>query len=388
MFLSSCTQPVDRRISLEDWEPIENEYARSYQILRKDEQRILISFGPAGRNDTAGIYLIGGSPVNDLQPIPQLTNVIVASTTQLPFFTSLGKEDLITGVVHLAEVFDRKIKQKASAGTIKEVGTADGMDQELIMSLRPQAIFDHPFGRNLRGTSSQIPVIHITEYLEQHPLGRAEWLKFFGTLLNAEEQAAALFDRIEERYRAVTITAARNDRRPAVFFASSWQGQWFAPPANSYMATLITDAAAIYALADQEAEGNITMDLETVLHKVRRSDHFGMILSSADSVTARVLAAGEDRLARIEAVNGGGFYGNSATTDLFGAAILEPDVVLTDLLNIFHPDTSTAEFRYFKPLLQPIRNATDPLRAPDTADRSPAGDAAHARRSSSRSHAR
>ena len=379
-----CSTSTEQADPYADWIPVANRYARSFQIMQKGDDRLLICFGAGGRTDTAGIYLVGEDALNGIQPLPQLREVVVASTTQLPFFSALEKDHLIRGVVHAGDLFDRSIAARVAEGSIRDVGTAEGLDQEQIHAIKPQAIFDHPFGRNLRGGST-VPVINVTEYLEEHPLGRAEWLKFFGVLFRDEERADRLFDRIEERYRTAAAASALFLDTPVVFFASSWQGQWFAPPANSYMARLITDAGAAYALADHQAEGNITLDLESVLHKVRRSDHFGMILSTRDSITALTLAAGEPRLARIPAVNMGGFHGNTALTDLFGQAILEPDIVLSDLMKIFHPaDTGTVEFRYFKPL-QPVTNATDRPRAPGIVDRSPADDAAHARRSSSRS---
>lgn len=367
------------RSDLRSWDPIQNEFALFFQVLQKDEQKILICFGPAGRTDTAGIYLVRGNEAGDIEPLPRLKNVIVASTTQLPFFTALHKERTISGVVHLAEVFDPRIRELAATGAIKEVGTADGLDQEAIISLAPQAIFDHPFGRNMHAGIGSKPTVHITEYLEPHPLGRAEWLKVFGILLEEEQQADEVFTAIRDRYLSVAREYGDHKERPLVFFASSWQGQWFAPPANSYMATLIEDAGGRYSFSDRKGEGNISMDLETVLHEVRKADRFGMILSTSDTITATVLAAGESRLASLKAVTEGGFFGNSAATDLFGQAVLEPDRMLADLVNIFHaPENSSPEFQYFQPL---VRNATvverDPSLARDTVAPGPAHGASH-----------
>lgn len=350
-WLFSCSGTTTQHETFVGWEPVKNEYATYFQILRKNGDQVLIVFGPGGRSDTAGTYLIADQPVNGLQPLPAINKIVVANTTHHPFITALGREEMVVGAVHLNEVVDPKIKALAANGSIKEVGTADGMDQELIMSLTPQVILDHPFGKNLRSSNKGIPVIHITEYLEEHPLGRAEWIKFFGALLGEEQQALRTFQEIHHRYHAVAEQALRFEKKPAVFFGSTWEGQWFAPPANSYMARLIKDAGGDYCFADQEAEGNITLDLESVLHKVRRSAHFGMILHSPDSITANSLAGGEARLEKIPAVEAGGFYGNTYTSDLFGQALLEPDVVLSDLMKIFHRDSLDAsDGRYFKAL--------------------------------------
>ncbi|MDQ3101587.1 MAG: ABC transporter substrate-binding protein, partial [Bacteroidota bacterium] len=337
--LLSCSGRFDQSRSYLEWEPVQNEYATCFRVLRNNGQQLLIIHGPGATSDTTGIYLIGDAAVDGLDPLPSLQRIIAGTTTHLPFFTILGRENIIVGAVHLRDVFDHRIKALAGQGSIKEVGTADGIDHELITSLAPQAMFDHPFGKNVRTGNNALPVIYITEYLEEHPLGRAEWIKVFGLLTGEEQRADKLFQEIRDRYRMVAESAADLDKKPAVFFGSSWEGQWFAPPANSYMAQLIKDAGGEYSFADQASRGNLMIDLESVLHKVRRAQHFGMILHSWDSITALALAGGETRLEKIPAVEAGGFYGNTFTSDLFGQAVLEPDVVLMDLMNIFHRDS-------------------------------------------------
>ncbi len=359
MLITGCGVQHDER-SFDGWEPVKNRYATAFQILTLDEQKLVLTFGPGGTSDTLGMYLVGQEPVGIVVPLPPLDRIVVATTTHLPYLAVLGRERSVVGAVHLTEVFNEQITELVRSGQIREVGTANGLDQELLVSLRPQAIFDDPFGKTLRSAViSSIPVIHITEYLEEHPLGRAEWLKVFGVLMGEERLADSLFREIESRYEVAALKATANERRPVVFFGSNWQGQWFAPPANSYMATFITDAGAEYVFSDIN-EGNITLDLEKVLHKVRRSDHFGMILSKPDSVTALDLAGGETRLEKIKALTIGGFFGNTVTSDLFGQALLEPDVVLKDLSRIFHPEMGdTLPARYFRKV-DPA--AVDPLR--------------------------
>ncbi len=328
---------------------MENTHARYFQILGDRTERWLIVFGPAGRTDTLGIYHFGTNG-NVLATVAGVDRAIVASTTHLSFIAALGQEEKVVGATHLDQVFNERIKELAAAGKIKEVGVADGLDQEALVQAHAQIILDHAFGRVDHGSRIGVPVVRITEYLEEHPLGRAEWIKVFGLLFGAEEQSQQLFERIRAAYERTALNNIDVEHRPKVFFGSAWQGQWFAPPANSYMATLIQDAGGEYVFADSTGEGNITLDLETVIHKVRRADHFGMILA-ADRVDAAVLAGGDHRLMRLKAVNEGGFYGSTRTSDLFGQALLEPHVLLEDLAMIFHGTPEGGrEPRYFLPV--------------------------------------
>ncbi len=347
MFVAACNSGPDEHVRIRGKRVIENEYAKHFRILAEDDRRWLIVYGPGGTTDTLGVHAIGG----DTAALPVLERIVVAGTTYLPYISSLGKADAVVGAAHMDDVRDTVMRDRYLKGLVKDVGTADGLDRELLITLAPQAIFDHPFGKDPNAGNDQgIPVIHFTEYLEEHPLGRAEWIRAFGVLLGEEMRADSLFQAIKDRYLAAAREVPEVERKPVIFFGSTWQGQWFAPPGNSYMATLIGDAGGAYAFADQVEEENISLDLEALLHKVRRCDRFGMILS-APAVDVITLSAGEERLARIRSVQEGGFYGNSATSDLFGNALLEPDVVLRDLRMIFHPlEGDSVPHVYFHPI--------------------------------------
>jgi hypothetical protein len=105
--------------------------------------------------------------------------------------------------------------------------------------------------------------------------------------------------------------------------------------------------------ADREGAGNITLDLESVIERANRADHFGVLLAADHHVGIHDLSVGDPRLASIPSLREGGFHGNSATGDLFGRALLEPDVVLRDLRCIFQPATCAGHVPvYFKPMAQ------------------------------------
>ncbi|MGV3637881.1 MAG: ABC transporter substrate-binding protein, partial [Flavobacteriales bacterium] len=193
--------------------------------------------------------------------------------------------------------------------------------------------------------------VNVTEYLEEHPLGRAEWLRFFGMLLGCEDRADSLFAAVAHRYTFLRGTRQHLPGEPTVLFGSHWEGRWFVPPGNSYMATLIHDAGGRYVYADSVAQGNIALPLERLLIQGDTVDHLGVLLAHAGPVAPAVLAGGDPRVQALRSLRRGAFFGNSATSDLFGQALLEPDVVLRDLRCIFHPGTCTGlAGTYFKAL--------------------------------------
>ena len=110
------------------------------------------------------------------------------------------------------------------------------------------------------------------------------------------------------------------------------------PSGNSYMARLFHDAGVRYLFADKKSEGNLDLDMETVMLQGQAADWWGRVLDQDRPVTMQDVAGGERRISDLPALaQHHGFYVNSAETDIFGQAALEPDVQLLDLIGIFHP---------------------------------------------------
>ncbi len=339
--LMACGAPSAPTGTHGPWTARPNDFATHFTIEENGAARRLTVFGPGGRSDTAGVYVLGeGHPL----PLP-LARLAVVSTTHLPFIAALGCEHTVAGAAHLRRMVDRRWAMRMPP--VAEIGTATGVDLETLAMLAPDAVLDHPFGQGAGQAAPHLPTIAITEYLEEHPLGRAEWLRFFGVMLGREDMADSLYAAIARRYQALVVHA--DSAAPLVFFGSNWQQQWYAPPAGSYMARLIADAGGRYAFADRPGEGNLSLDIEAVVDMARRADHFGQVLAVDGPVDALVLAGGDPRLAVQRAVTQGGFHANSARTDVFGRALLEPEIILQDLRAIFRPGADTAHRpRYFR----------------------------------------
>jgi len=352
--LTACSGTPSPTAQADGWSDIPNAHARFFQLAGSGAARRAIVFGPGGRGDTLAVYRWGGGREGSLGDgimLPPLERVAVASTTHLPYFRALGRAAAVVGIAHLGHVRDSLFRAAIGKGRVAEIATATGIDKERLIALAPCALFDHPFGKQAATAESApgVPTVLVTEYLEEHPLGRAEWLRFFGALLGEEGLADSLFAGIRERYLAAM--AAAGGARPLVFFGSAWQGQWFVPPADSHMAVLISDAGGRYGITWSGGGGNIPLDIEVVIDQARRADRFGALLSAEGPVTAAILAHGDKRLMDLPALREGGFHANGATSDFFGEALLEPDVLLRDLRCVFHPSRCGGHrAKYFFPV--------------------------------------
>lgn len=263
-----------------------------------------------------------------------IERIATSSTTHVPFFKLLGGLDNLIACAYLQHIMDSTVLEYIEDGRIVEISDGTKIDKELLLSASADLVLGFPFGNAMAeiGMDDRVPVIGVTEYLEPHPLGRAEWLKFFAMLLDKEEQADLLFNGIAARYDSIRSSNMLRSTLSGVFFGSYWQGQWHASGGNSYMANLIKDAGGNYLVGRHQGTENVTLDLEELVVLSGKAHVFGKILYSEEPVVYEDLLGFDERVHSIvEEREMTLFYGNTAESDLFGNALVEPDVLLREM---------------------------------------------------------
>jgi iron complex transport system substrate-binding protein len=339
------------------WQRLPLEHAHYFQLWARGPQRLLITFGPGGEQDTTGMLGMGpagsGFPAGAVPLQEPVRRTALSSTTQSAFLQVLGLAGTVAGCAHADRLQDPGLLERVATGGIMELADGNGLDRERLTALAPQVLFSDPYtaaaGMPLGRT---MPQCVVSEYLEPHPLGRAEWIKAVGAVMGLPQRADSLYRAMAGRYRAAAASVPEGGHRPKVFFGSSWQGVWSVPGGNSYMARLLRDAGADYLFGEGMGQGNRDLDMETVLARGVEAEWWGRILYLARPVAMEDLAGDEDRVLALPVFRAGrGFYANSAESDLFGQAVLEPDVVLLDLIGIFSPELRGQRGPvYFKPV--------------------------------------
>lgn len=325
------------------WTDVPNGYATCFLLQQRGTQQRALIFGAGGRGDTLAVIDVPAA-------VPQ--RIAVLSTTHVPFVLACGGADVLVGAAYCAQVPDERFKQRYQERKVVELIRGDGLDREHFLALAPDLVFDQVPGLTASApsaaTTTRVPV---TEFLEPHPLGRAEWVRLFGALMGRQRTADSLFAALVERYEQQRANVPVGDR-PRVYFGSAWGGTFHAAPGNSYMARLITDAGGTYFLPDTVG-GNPVFSLESFLAVASSVDHIGMVLAQPTTPAPADLAGGDPRLLGLESLGLRGFYANSQQSDVFGQALLEPDVLLADLVKVFHPGTvQDHRPRYFHPVAQ------------------------------------
>lgn len=281
-------------------------------------------------------------------------NVALNSTTFVPYFVRMGAHEAIGGVSYANRVTNTLVKAQVDAGYTREISSGDALDIERLLMIEPDAVMAYIYGNSSfeNVESNGIPVVMNMEYSESTPLGRAEWVKLVGCMLDSYDQAEALYNEISTTYHEVRQVAKDIKGAPVVFSGSKYERMWFAPGNASFVAQFIRDAGGRYAFQNIEGQGNVQLEFETVLNKVSKADYWGLVVSSATPVKLSTLLDIAPEYSLIKAFREGNvFVCNTSLSDYFGDAVMEPEVILADLVSIIHPGSLPGHAHvYFRPV--------------------------------------
>ena len=253
------------------------------------------------------------------------------------------------------KVFDEGMRRRLETGATRRIGIEGNFDKESIMGMAPDVIFISPFKRGgydaLRDVG--VPLVPHLGYKETTPLGQAEWVKFVGMFVGLEREANELFAGVERRYRRLcSLVADSVGVRPVVFSGELRGGNWYAVGGRSFLAQLFRDAGADYFLAGDERSGGVTLDFETVYAQAEDADYWRIVNSYEGTFSYEALRAQDSRYADFRAFRERGIvYCNMRRTPFYERMPMQPDVVLADLIRVFHPGLLTGHKPVFYELL-------------------------------------
>ncbi len=271
--------------------------------------------------------------------------MVVLSPTYLAFIEQLGLVDKLKGFSDLARVYSKTIRRAARAGKIKNVGRGPNLRVEDVLDLKPDIIFTYATGgfrdAHPKLLEAGLKVGVCAEYMESHPLGRAEWIKFFALFFNKGAEAEHLFNALESRYLRLASLARKVKKRPTVITNTPFSGHWYVAGGNSFVARFIQDAGGDYIWQDIQRSGSIPMDIELVYNRGLRAE-FWLNTGVWTSLTqARSTAP---RLTDFASLRAGKLFNNNRRVnaaggnDFWESGIMRPDVILADIIRILHPN--------------------------------------------------
>ena len=271
---------------------------------------------------------------------------VTMSTTHLPHVDILDIHDELLAVSSFKYVNTESIVTRIKEKKLKEVGYGANLDLEMLVDLSPGLVMTNAMGDAQHDIHPKlmelgVPVVLNAEYMENHPLGRAEWMKFTALFFNREAQAQETFGEVARDYQKLAALGRSTKERPTVFTGTSWNGIWHVPGGRSYMAQFLADAGANYMWRDNPETGSLALDIEAVLGRAKDAE-FWVNTGQWNSVDDAL--AVDERHGLFLAMNTGKVFNRNARAnenggnDYWETGIVQPHRLLADLIGIFHPD--------------------------------------------------
>lgn len=342
--------PLQRTITADSKVRITPGYAEGFQLTYQEGYILVDIHDPQNEESTHFLYALvprgtkpEGIPVDYTVIETPVRSAICMTSLQLSNFIKLGAEDKVVGITSTRHLFNHTINDQLKEGKTAKIGIEGNFDNEVIMSINPDLILISPFKRGGYETMKDIgiPLIPHLGYKEMTPLGQAEWIKFVGLLLGMEQEANDKFSAIEYRYNELKelTVEGKVTRRPIVFSGEIHGGNWYAVGGKSFLAQLFKDAGADYFLKDDDRSGGVTLDFETVYNQADEADYWRIVNSYPGTYDYKALKDQDPRYADFRAFKEKGvIYCNMREKPFYESMPTEPEVVLGDLLHIFHPN--------------------------------------------------
>ena len=280
---------------------------------------------------------------------------VLFTTAHAALLQMLGQLDAVGGVCDLKYMLLPEVKTRVADGRIADCGDGMAPNVEKIIERKTDVLLLSPFensGGYGRLDKTGIPIIECADYMETSPLGRAEWMKFYGLLFGCKERADSLFAVVERNYLSLKKSARRARTSPSILTERITGSTWYVPGGRSTVAVMLRDAAAHYPFAADTHSGSLALPFESVLEKAGNADLWLIKYNASRPLTyADLLAEYRGYKALRAFKNQQVFACNASVVPYFEETPFRPDLLLSDYVQLFHPEMrAKGALRYFTPL--------------------------------------
>ena len=284
------------------------------------------------------------------------SRIVAMSSTHIAMLDAVGEAGRVVGVSGIDYISNPVIIAKRDS--IGDVGYEGNINYELLLSLDPDLVLLY----GINGASSMegklnelgIPFVYIGDYLEESPLGKAEWMVAISEIVGRRADGEKTFAGIHVRYNDLKRKVADAVvSTPSVMLNTPYGDSWFMPSTESYVVRLVKDAGGYYLYDKNTGNTSMPIDLEEAYRLTSEADmwlNVGMA-KSLDELKTLCPKFTDTRCFR----NGNVWNNNLRTNavggnDYYESAVVNPDILLRDLVKIFHPGLVEEDFVYYRQL--------------------------------------
>ena len=366
----SCKQPKKETIS-ETFlsQPTNIDYAQGFTIERPTPDITIMKVSsPWPESEDSFTYALvpkeklstitlNRDEFNAIISVP-VQNIVVTSTTHIPALEALGETGKLIGFPDTEYVSSPKTRKRINEGLVQELGNNESLNSEMVIALNPEVVVGFSISHENKAYEtiqrSNIPVVYNGDWTEETPLGKAEWIKFFAPFFQKEKEADSIFKSIEDNYNNAIALAKKANNRPKVLSGALYKDIWYLPGGKSWASKFIEDANAEYLWNGNSSTGSLSLSLESVIERAYDADFW---ISPSQFGSYLELREANQHYTQFSAFRNKEVYtyanskGETGGLLYFELAPNRPDLVLKDLIHIFHPEL-LPNYRptFFKPL--------------------------------------
>jgi iron complex transport system substrate-binding protein len=361
--LNSCSSPKETNTTPQ----YVNSFAKGFEIQKFNGfQQVIVKNPWQKAQGESFSYILTPRPASVPDSLQTKTiiktpvkRVIVFSSTHVGNIAALGKSSGIVGVSGKDFISDSTVRFSLEKQKCYDIGFAPNIDFERILELKPDLVFLYGLDPSVTGLVKRLEDVGIrsvlvSEFLEDHPLGKAEWLLFFSAFFESERAGDSIFTVVKQNYLALRDSIANIKTNPFVLVGLPWKDTWYMAGGKSFTAKLIEDAGGKYLWEENLNTDFIPLDLESVFQKAINADVW--INTGSAGNRAEILSA-DPRFRHVKAFQNGNLFNNNARVnstggnDFWESGTVRPDWILKDLIRIFHTDDSVKhDLFYYKKL--------------------------------------
>ncbi|MEG1162475.1 ABC transporter substrate-binding protein [Bacteroides sp.] len=362
LILSACGGKSKDSLADTGGIPIDLRYATNLSLTEYDDYAVAKLRNPWDTTKVLHTYVL----VDKKQPLPAVlpkgtvvrtpvTKAVVYSSVHCSLLQQLGAIGNIGGVCDLKYIKIKEIQDGCRDGKIVDTGDGMSPDIEKIIDLHPDAILLSPFensGGYGRIEKLNIPIIECADYMETSPLGRAEWMRFYGMLFGRKQEAETLFTQVEKEYLTLRELANNAPDAPTVISELKSSSAWYVPGGKSTTAGFYADAGGCYLFADDTHSGSVALAFETVFDKGHNADIWLIKYNQPSDKTYSEIEKEYAPYAGFRPFKERAIYGcNTGKVSFYEDYPFHPEWLLKDLIKIFHPSLLTYyDLKYFTKL--------------------------------------
>lgn len=339
-------------VTAETNEEVSIRYAKGFQAQKKGQYTLVEVSNPWPGADISFRYLLkargSATPLGykgyQVVEVP-IHHFVSLSTTFIAYIEQLGLVDRLIGFSNFSRIHSKAILDGAAQKKIVEVGQGGNLQVETLLDLEPDMIFSFASGSfrdaHPKLLEAGLRVGVIGEYMESHPLGCSEWIKFVGLFTGKEKEAEEIFNRLEKKYLYLAGLTAGLVHRPTVVTGTPFNGRWYVAGGESYVGQYLHDAGADYVFRETTYTGSKPMDIELVYERGQDADFW---INTGFWKTLNQAGEADPRFQEFKSLGNGLLYNNNRRVnerggnDYWESGIMAPDVILADLIRIFHSD--------------------------------------------------